>query len=86
MLNWYQCTSPDSYFTRNLMAARPVAGARYALRNAELSVHHLVGRSERRVLRTAGELRDTLSGTFGLTLANAAGLDALLTRLTAVAA
>jgi len=86
MLNWYQCTSPDSYFTRNLMAARPVAGARYALRNAELSVHHLDGRSERRVLRTAGELRDTLSGTFGLTLANAAGLDALLTRLTAVAA
>ena len=34
----------------------------------------------------AAELRDTLSGTFGLTLANAAGLDALLTRLTAVAA
>jgi N-hydroxyarylamine O-acetyltransferase len=86
MVNWYQCTSPDSYFTRNLMAARPVAGARYALRNAELSVHHLDGRNERRVLRTAAELRDTLSGTFGLTLANTAGLDALLTRLTAVAA
>jgi N-hydroxyarylamine O-acetyltransferase len=86
IVNWYQSTSPDSYFTRNLMAARPVAGARYALRNAELSIHHLDGRNERRVLRTAAELHDTLSGTFGLTLANAAGLDALLTRLTAVAA
>jgi N-hydroxyarylamine O-acetyltransferase len=86
IVNWYQCTSPDSYFTRNLVAARPVEGARYALRNAELSVHHLDGRNERRVLRTAAELHDTLSGTFGLTLANAAGLDALLTRLTAVAA
>jgi N-hydroxyarylamine O-acetyltransferase len=86
MANWYQSTSPDSYFTRNLVAARPVPGARYALRNAELSVHHLDGRSEWRVLRTAAELRDTLAGTFGLALANAAGLDALLTRLTAVAA
>ncbi|HEY4406545.1 MAG TPA: arylamine N-acetyltransferase [Xanthobacteraceae bacterium] len=86
IVNWYQCTSPDSYFTRNLMAARPVPGARYGLRNTELSVHHLDGRSERRVLRTAAELRDTLAGTFGLALANTAGLDALLTRLTAVAA
>lgn len=86
IINWYQSTSPDSPFTRNLMAARPVEGARYALRNAELSVHHIDGRNERRVLRTAADLRDTLSGTFSVTLANAAGLDALLTRLTAVAA
>jgi N-hydroxyarylamine O-acetyltransferase len=84
--NWYQCTNPNSYFTANLMAARPVPGARYALRNNEFSVHRLDGRSERRVLRTAAELRDTLSGTFGVTLADVAGLDALLTRLTAVAA
>jgi N-hydroxyarylamine O-acetyltransferase len=84
--NWYQCTNPNSYFTANLMAARPVPGARYTLRNNEFSVHHLDGRSERRELRTREELRDTLVGTFGLTLADAAGLDALLTRLTAVAA
>jgi hypothetical protein len=37
-------------------------------------------------LRTGAELRDTLSDTFGLTLPGAAGLDAVLTRLTAVAA
>jgi N-hydroxyarylamine O-acetyltransferase len=84
--NWYQCTNPNSYFTTNLMVARPVADRRYALRNNQFSVHHLDGRSERRVLRTAAELRDKLAGTFGLTLADAAGLDALLARLTAVAA
>ena len=86
IVNWYQCTSPDSYFTRNLMAARPVAGARYALRNAELSVHRHDGATERRTLRTGAELRDALAGTFGVTLPSAAGLDALMTRLTAVAA
>jgi N-hydroxyarylamine O-acetyltransferase len=86
IVNWYQCTSPNSYFTRNLMAARPVPGVRYALRNAELSVHRLDGTTERRMLRTGAELRDTLAGTFGLALPGAAGLDALLARLTAVAA
>jgi N-hydroxyarylamine O-acetyltransferase len=86
IVNWYQCTSPNSYFTRNLLAARAVAGARYALRNAELSLHHLDGATERRTLRTGAELRDTLSGPFGLMLPNVAGLDALLTRVTAVAA
>jgi len=86
IVNWYQSTSPSSYFTKNLMAARPVAGARYALRNAELAVHRFDGATERRTLRTGAELRDTLAGPFGLTLPSAAGLDALLTRLTAVAA
>jgi N-hydroxyarylamine O-acetyltransferase len=86
IINWYQSTNPNSYFIANLMAARPVPGRRYALRNSELSVHHLNGPSERRVLRTAAELRATLAGTFGLTLPPVAGLDTLLTRLTAVAA
>jgi N-hydroxyarylamine O-acetyltransferase len=84
--SWYQSTSPHSYFTANLMAARPVPGVRYALRNNELSVHHLEGESERRLLRTPGELRATLADTFGLTLVRCAGLDTLLGRLTAVAA
>jgi N-hydroxyarylamine O-acetyltransferase len=86
IVNWYQSTFPSSYFKTNLMTARPVPGARYALRNGELSLHHLDGPTERRMLRTPAELRDTLAGTFGLTLARMAGLDALLTRLTAVAA
>jgi N-hydroxyarylamine O-acetyltransferase len=84
--NWYKSTSPKSYFTRNLMAARPVDGRRYALRNAELTVHHLNGTTERRTLRTPAELRGILTGTFGISLPKSSGLDALLARLTAVAA
>ncbi|HEY6258514.1 MAG TPA: arylamine N-acetyltransferase [Xanthobacteraceae bacterium] len=86
VVNWYQSTNPNSFFATNLMAARALPGRRYGLRNNELSVHHQGGPSERRVLRTASELRDTLGGTFGLTLAGASGLEALLARLTAVAA
>jgi N-hydroxyarylamine O-acetyltransferase len=86
MANWYQCTHPNSRFTTCLMVAKTAPGRRYGLRNRELSVHHVDGRTERRTLCNAAELRDTLSGTFGVTLADAAGLDALLTRFTAVAA
>ena len=84
--NWYKSTSPNSYFTRNLMVARPVEGRRYGLRNSELSVHHLNGTSERRTVRTAGELRDTLSGIFGLHLPEGSRLDQLLKRITELAA
>jgi N-hydroxyarylamine O-acetyltransferase len=84
--NWYQCTYPNSQFITGLMVARTAAGRRYGLRNNELSVHRVDGPSERRVLRTAAELRGVLSDTFGLSLADAAGLDALLTRFTTVAA
>jgi N-hydroxyarylamine O-acetyltransferase len=84
--NWYQCTYPTSQFITGLMVARTAPGRRYHLRNGELSVHHVDGPSERRVLRTAAELRGVLSDTFGLALADARGLDALLTRFTAVAA
>jgi len=86
IVNWYQCTSPNSYFAKNLVAARPVAGARYGLRNNELSVHHRDGSSERRVLRSATELRDMLGQTFGVAVPHSAALDTLLTSLTAVAA
>jgi N-hydroxyarylamine O-acetyltransferase len=84
--NWYQCTYPNSQFITGLMVARTAAGRRYGLRNNELSVHRVDGPSEQRVLRTAVELRGVLSDTFGLSLADAAGLDALLTRFTTVAA
>jgi N-hydroxyarylamine O-acetyltransferase len=84
--NWYKCTSPKSYFTQNLMAARPVEGRRYTLRNAEFAVHQRDGVTERRTLRTGGELRDVLADMFGVSLPVHAGLDALFTRLTTVAA
>jgi N-hydroxyarylamine O-acetyltransferase len=84
--NWYQSTCPDSPFTRSLMAARAVPGVRYALRNNELSVHVRDKASERRRLRSAAEMRDVMAGTLGIELRHSDPLDALFTRLTAVAA
>ena len=79
--NWYVSTHPASRFINGLIAARPAPYRRYALFNNELTVHHLNGNSDRRVLANAAELRQTLQDTFGLTLPDAPELDAVLTRL-----
>lgn len=84
--SWYLSTHPDSHFVRRLMAAKPDAGRRYALQDAELSVHSLDGRTERRRLTTASELRATLENVFGVTLPDAPELRTALDRLAARAA
>jgi N-hydroxyarylamine O-acetyltransferase len=83
--NWYLSNHPKSHFVTGLIAARPDTDRRYALRNNELSVHHLNGRSERRILTSAGEIRETLENSFRLRLPDAPDLDAALTRLIAQA-
>lgn len=42
MFNHFVATHPSSSFTSNLVAARPDVGRRYALRNNQLTTHHLV--------------------------------------------
>jgi N-hydroxyarylamine O-acetyltransferase len=79
--SWYLSNHPASHFVTGLIAARPAAGHRYALRNNELAVHHRDGRTERRTLATAGELREALEGTFRIALPNAPELDAALARV-----
>jgi N-hydroxyarylamine O-acetyltransferase len=83
--NWYLSNHPDSHFVKALMAARTTPDRRYALHNNELAVHYLNGSTERRVLTSAAELRETLQGAFRLTLPDAPELDAVLARLTAPA-
>lgn len=78
--NWYVSTHPDSIFVKNLMVGRPTADRRYALLNNSLSVHHLNGPSERRVLDTVAELRETLTDVFQITLPRGTELDAVLAR------
>jgi N-hydroxyarylamine O-acetyltransferase len=85
MASWFHCTNPSSRFNSELMVARAAPGRRYALRNNELSIHRLDG-SERRPLRTPAELRETLTGTFGLRIPDTPALDGLLERLTVQAA
>ncbi len=62
--NWYVSTHPKSMFVTTLLAARPAAGVRYALRNNEFAAHRLSGETERRVLRDANEVRALLEEVF----------------------
>ncbi|MGH8773185.1 MAG: arylamine N-acetyltransferase, partial [Burkholderiales bacterium] len=83
VINWYTSTRPGTLFVTELLAARPVSDRRYALRNNQFTVHHLDGRTERRILANANEMREILQGPFGLTLPDGPELDAALKRLTA---
>jgi N-hydroxyarylamine O-acetyltransferase len=80
--NWYLSNHPASHFITGLIAARPEADRRYALRNNELAVHFRDGRSERRILTSAAELRDALVDAFHIRLPDAPELDRALERLT----
>jgi N-hydroxyarylamine O-acetyltransferase len=81
ILNYYASTHPESRFVKALMAARPAADRRYALANDQFTVHHLGGPTERRVLETVSELRETLESVFLLRLPDAPELDTALARL-----
>ncbi|HEX5078072.1 MAG TPA: arylamine N-acetyltransferase [Geminicoccaceae bacterium] len=83
ILNHYASTHPRSRFVNALIAARPASGRRYALADDRFAVHHLGGCTERRVLRTVGELRATLEGAFLLRLPDVPELDGALARLLA---
>lgn len=79
--SYYVSTYPDSFFTQELLAARPVPGARLALRNREYTRYESDGAVRRRRLESAAQLRDVLTGDFGIALPADEGLDAALDRL-----
>jgi N-hydroxyarylamine O-acetyltransferase len=79
--NWYLANHPQSYFVTNLMAARVEVDRRYTMRNAELGIHHLSGRTERCTLTTVTELKAALTGPLSLILPDHPNLDATLERL-----
>jgi N-hydroxyarylamine O-acetyltransferase len=79
--SWYLCTHPRSHFLTTLVAARVHVDRRYALRNTEFAVHHLGGYSERRVLTSAAEIRETLEQSFGIRVPEDAPTAAALERI-----
>jgi N-hydroxyarylamine O-acetyltransferase len=83
--NWYLSSHPKSKFVTALIAARPDADRRHALRNNQLTVHHLDGRTERRVLHSAAELAGVLRTVFRITLADTAEVHQALARVAATA-
>ena len=79
--NWYLSNHPQSHFLSTLIAARADPGRRYALRNGELSVHHMDGRTECRSLASAGEIRRALDELFHVDVPDGAEVDERLERL-----
>lgn len=79
--NWYVSTHPNSIFVNTLMAARPDTDRRYALRNNQLTTHHVDGRTERLELSTVKEMRQALEDIFHLQLPLIEDLDQSLQRL-----
>jgi len=81
LTNWYLSNHPESHFVQRLIAARTAPQRRYALRHNELAIHELNGETLRRQLKSAAELREVLSETFGIELPHSDELDAKLVEI-----
>lgn len=79
--NWYVSTHPNSRFVTGLMAARPDVDRRYSLLNNQLTIRHLNGRTERRILEDAIGFRTVLEKLFRLQLPMTSDLDCVLEQL-----
>ena len=79
--NWYLCNYPESHFLDRIVAARVDRDCRYALRNADFAIHFPNGRTERRVLAGAGEIKQVLTETFLINLPDWPEVDETLERL-----
>jgi N-hydroxyarylamine O-acetyltransferase len=64
--SYYLSNNPKSHFISTLIAARPTLQGRYALRNNELSIHHLNGISEKHAITSVAELREKLETLFDI--------------------
>lgn len=71
-------TSSGPTFGDNLIAARAEKGRRLALNNNRFTIYPVGGEGEARLLESVAELRETLSGPFGIVLPQSDKLDAAL--------
>jgi N-hydroxyarylamine O-acetyltransferase len=78
-------TDPESRFRKELRAALSPSGKRLALRNNRFTTHIAGEPSEARLLTSVGEIREILSGTFGIALPPAELLDPRLESILAEA-
>src|SRR5688572_16914007 len=77
------CTHPSSFFRRELMAARPYPGGRFALRNTTWTHRRLGAEPETRVLVSPAEIRETLERDFLIRVPSGPEVDAALERVIA---
>ncbi|MEX2567203.1 MAG: arylamine N-acetyltransferase [Cyclobacteriaceae bacterium] len=72
--SWYLCTHPTSLFRKNLMVARSMPWGRYALHNNKMSIHRLNGKSEKKTIASASELKSILEEVFLIQLPDKVGM------------
>jgi N-hydroxyarylamine O-acetyltransferase len=84
--SWYLSTNPRSHFRSTLVAALAAADRRYALRNAEFSIHHRDGYSERRVIASGAQMRAVLEESFGIAVPSGEDVAEVLDRVVTTAA
>ena len=68
MACWYVCNHPASIFRTQLMAARPLADGRLALRGRDLTFYGLDGRVEAQTLPSPDAVCEVLATRFGIRL------------------
>lgn len=66
--NWYTSTHPESRFIRNLIAVRLEPDRRHTLLNREYTLRFAGDRAETRTVGSLAEMRELLTGTFGLNI------------------
>lgn len=81
MPNWHLCNHPNSHFLNCVVAARVEHDRRYALRNADFAVHFPDGFTERRVLGSGAEIRQTLEEVFHINVPAGLDVDQVFDRL-----
>jgi N-hydroxyarylamine O-acetyltransferase len=79
--SFYLCHHPDSFFRRELVAARAFRGGRFALRNNKLTTHRLNSPTASTVLSSAAALRESLERDFQLDLPDVPELGPVLERI-----
>ena len=78
--NYYLANSDNSFFTQGVIAARHAAGQRMALNNRSFTIYPAGKAPQRRMLKDAAEICDTLEKEFGIRLPDR---DALIARIDA---
>jgi N-hydroxyarylamine O-acetyltransferase len=81
VLSYFLATHPSSHFRSSLLVARPRPGLRHGLLNNHLTTHRLDGPTEKRVLRSVAEVRETLGSLFDLSLPESPDLDRAIARV-----
>lgn len=82
--NWYQATHADSFLRNTLLVERPgKGGVRQLLFNGELRTQAPGSERETRKLTTVAEMKEALTGTFGITLPAAEQIDPVLEKFVA---